>query len=65
MMNICRNRLVVKIGTSAFTNKAGQNDLLAFGRLALIISDIQNMGCQVILVSSGTIAAGDNKEISV
>ncbi|MDO4173423.1 MAG: glutamate 5-kinase [Eubacteriales bacterium] len=56
-----QNRIVVKVGTSTLTNEWGKSDLRAFDRLACILSDIQNMGYEVILVSSGAIAVGVNK----
>lgn len=55
------NRIVVKVGTSTLTNDKGQNNLHAFDRIACVLSDIQNMGYEVILVSSGAIAIGANK----
>lgn len=61
MMNHYHNRIVVKVGTSTLTNEMGQSDLKAFDKLACVLSDIQNMGYEVILVSSGAIAVGTNK----
>lgn len=60
-MGLYQNRIVVKVGTSTLTNEAGQSDLRSFDRLACVLSDIQNMGYEVILVSSGAIAVGTNK----
>lgn len=60
-MNLYQNRIVVKVGTSTLTNELGQSDLHSFDRLACVLSDIQNMGYEVILVSSGAIALGTNK----
>lgn len=60
-MGLYQNRIVVKVGTSTLTNEIGQSDLRSFDRLACILSDIQNLGYQVILVSSGAIAVGSNK----
>lgn len=56
-----KNRIVVKVGTSTLTNENGKNDLRAFDRLACVLSDVQNLGYEVILVSSGAIAIGANK----
>ncbi|ERJ00710.1 glutamate 5-kinase [Clostridium sp. ATCC 29733] len=39
----------------------GHSDLRSFDRLACVLSDIQNMGYEIILVSSGAIAVGTNK----
>lgn len=52
---------MVKVGTSTLTNEMGKSNLRAFDRLACVLSDIQNMGYEVILVSSGAIAVGTNK----
>lgn len=55
------NRIVVKVGTSTLTNELGKSDLRSFDRLACVLSDVQNRGIEVILVSSGAIAVGANK----
>lgn len=60
-MGLYQNRIVVKVGTSTLTNEMGQSDLRSFDRLACVLADIQNMGYEVILVSSGAIAVGTNK----
>lgn len=60
-MSLYKNRIVIKVGTSTLTNDAGQNNLRSFDRIACVLSDIQNMGYEVILVSSGAIAVGLNK----
>ena len=60
-MGLYQNRIVVKVGTSTLTNELGQNDLRAFDKLACVLSDVQNMGWEVILVSSGAIALGANR----
>ncbi len=60
-MNLYQNRIVVKVGTSTLTNELGKSNLRAFDRLACVLSDVQNMGYEVILVSSGAIAVGTNK----
>lgn len=60
-MNLYQNRIVVKVGISTLTNDIGENDLRSFDRLACVLSDIQNMGYEIILVSSGAIAVGTNK----
>lgn len=56
-----RNRIVVKVGTSTLTNELGNSKLKTIEELAMTLSDIQNMGNDVILVSSGAIAVGTNK----
>ena len=60
-MSLYQNRIVVKVGTSTLTNEMGKSDLRSFDRLAYVLSDIQNMGYEVILVSSGAIAVGTSK----
>ena len=60
-MGLYQNRIVVKVGTSTLTNEMGKSDLRSFDRLACVLSDIQNMGYEVILVSSGAIAVGTGK----
>ena len=60
-MGLCNNRIVVKVGTSTLTNDVGKSDLRAIDRLVCTLADIQNMGYEVILVSSGAIAVGCNK----
>ena len=60
-MSLYQNRIVVKVGTSTLTNEIGKNNLRSFERLAYVLSDVQNMGYEIILVSSGAIAVGANK----
>lgn len=60
-MSLYQNRIVVKVGTSTLTNEMGKSDFRSFDNLACVLSDIQNMGYEVILVSSGAIAVGTNK----
>lgn len=60
-MGLYQNRIVVKVGTSTLTNDQGANNLRSFDRLARVLSDIQNMGQEVVLVSSGAIALGANR----
>ena len=60
-MNLYKNRIVVKVGTSTLTNELGHNNLKSFDKLSCVLSDIQNLGYEIILVSSGAIALGANK----
>ncbi len=60
-MGLYQNRIVIKVGTSTLTNETRKSDLRSFDRLAFVLSDIQNKGYEVILVSSGAIAVGTNK----
>lgn len=60
-MDLYKNRIVVKVGTSTMTRENGKNNLRAFDRLACVLADVQNLGYEIILVSSGAIAIGSNK----
>lgn len=60
-MELYKNRIVIKVGTSTITNEMGKTDLRALDKLVCVLSDINNMGYEVILVSSGAIAVGTNK----
>lgn len=60
-MRAKRNRIVVKVGTSTLTNEVGNSNLRRVEDLAFVLSDIQNMKNEVILVSSGAIAIGAQK----
>jgi len=51
-------RLVVKVGSSTITHPGGTINLNRLERLARELSDLHNQGCDVILVSSGAMAAG-------
>lgn len=55
-----KRRIVVKVGTSTLTNEMGKSNLRIIEKLAMVLADIQNMGNEVILVSSGAIAVGAN-----
>lgn len=61
MIGLYQNRIVVKVGTSTVTNDLGKSDLRTMDNLVRVLADIQNMGYEVILVSSGAIAVGSNK----
>ena len=60
-MSLKQERIVIKVGTSTLTNELGNSNLHRMEELAMAIADIQNMGHEVILVSSGAIAVGANK----
>ena len=60
-MGIRINRIVVKVGTSTLTNENGQSNLREMEKLSRTLADIQNLGNEVVLVSSGAIAVGANK----
>ena len=54
-------RVVVKVGTSTLTRETGSLNLHNMEHLARVLSDLQGMGCQVVLVSSGAIGIGTKK----
>ena len=60
-MSVRKRRIVVKVGTSTLTNELGNSDLRNMEKLARVLSDIHNLGNEVILVSSGAIAVGAHK----
>ena len=56
-----KKRIVVKIGSSSLTHKeTGDMDYIRMEKLVRELSDIRNKGKDVILVTSGAIAAGKN-----
>lgn len=56
-----KKRIVVKIGSSSLTHsETGDMDYIHMEKLVRELSDIRNQGKEVILVSSGAIAAGKN-----
>ena len=55
-------RVVIKIGTSTLTHEnTGRLDLRHLELLARVLSDIKNMGIDVVLVTSGAIGVGMSK----
>ena len=56
-----KQRLVIKVGTSTLLRQGGGVNLREMDSLARVLSDLKNMGHQVILVSSGAIAVGTEK----
>jgi len=60
-MNTKKQRIVVKVGTSTLTHDSGALDLRSMERLVRTLSDLNGMGHEVILVSSGAIAVGTAK----
>lgn len=51
-------RIVFKVGTSTLTHENGKLNLRRIERLVTTLSDLKNMGKEVVLVSSGAISAG-------
>lgn len=56
-----KQRIIVKVGTSTLTLDNGRTDLMAAERLVRTVTQLVNQGNEVILVSSGAIAAGRDK----
>lgn len=56
-----KKRIVVKIGSSSLTHReTGDMDYIRMEKLVRELSDLRNQGREVILVTSGAIAAGKN-----
>ena len=54
-----KKRIVIKIGSSSLTHeKTGEVNLMKIEKLVRVISDLRGEGKEVVLVSSGAIAAG-------
>ena len=54
-----KKRIVIKVGTSSLTHpETGNMDLIKMEKLVRELTDLQNQGEEVILVSSGAIAVG-------
>ncbi len=58
---LSKKRIVVKVGTSTLTNDKGDIDIHAMDLLCRALSGIENLGYDLVLVSSGAIAVGANK----
>ena len=57
-MDIIKQRIVVKVGTSTLTHESGSFNLRSMEHLVRVLADLQGMGHEVILVSSGAIGVG-------
>lgn len=51
-------RIIVKIGTSSLSHENGKLDLEKMEKLARVLTDLNNSGKEMILVSSGAMGAG-------
>ena len=51
-------RIVIKVGTSTLTDENGQLNLQKMKKIVVEISNLQDKGYDVILVSSGAVGAG-------
>ncbi len=55
-------RIVVKVGTSTLTHReTGKPNIARIAKLVSVLSDLHNMGHEVVLVSSGAIGVGTTK----
>ncbi|MDO4270532.1 MAG: glutamate 5-kinase [Eubacteriales bacterium] len=54
-------RIVVKVGTSTLTYENGKLNIRRIERLVRTISDLQNQGFEMVLVSSGAVGVGAAK----
>ena len=55
------NRIVIKIGSSSLTHSTGKLNLKRIECLVKILSDLTNMGKEIILVTSGAVPTGAAK----
>ena len=61
MSDFEKKRIVVKVGTSTLTHKTGKTNIARVAKLTSVLSDLHNMGHEVILVSSGAVGVGAGK----
>lgn len=54
----CCKRIVIKVGTATITYPNGKLNLKRIEELAWVLSDLQNRGMDVVLVTSGAIGVG-------
>ena len=60
-MTLSKKRIVVKVGTSTITNDEGMIDIRSLDHLCRALAGVENLGYDLVLVSSGAIAVGANK----
>ena len=56
-----KKRIVIKVGTSSLTYDTGKTNIARMAKLVSVISDLKNMGCDIVLVSSGAVGIGLSK----
>lgn len=61
MRNLKTDTMVIKIGTSSLTYENGKMNFKRIDMLARVISDLKNLGKNIVLVSSGAIGVGMSK----
>lgn len=61
-MELVKNkRIVIKVGTSSLTYSTGKTNIAGMAKLVSVISDLKNMGNDVVLISSGAVGIGLSK----
>lgn len=62
MLNLeCVRRIVVKVGSSTLTHPNGKLNIARIEHLVRCMSDLSNRGYEMVMVSSGAVAAGVGK----
>lgn len=61
MSLIDKKKIVVKVGTSTLTHQTGKTNIARVSSLVKVLSDLHNMGHDIVLVSSGAIGIGTTK----
>ncbi len=62
MLNISgKKRIVIKLGTSTLAHKTGKLNIRRMSNLVKVLSDLQNSGKEIIIVSSGAMGLGVGK----
>lgn len=54
-------RIVVKVGTTTLTHESGKLNMDRIEKLARVLTDLNNKGKEIVLVSSGAIGVGANR----
>lgn len=61
MADFTKKRIIVKVGTSTLTHQTGKTNIARMAKLVSVLSDLHNMGHEIVLVSSGAIGIGYTK----
>ncbi len=61
MADFAKKRIIVKVGTSTLTHQTGKTNIARMAKLVSVLSDLHNMGHEIVLVSSGAIGIGYTK----
>ncbi|MGI2336578.1 MAG: glutamate 5-kinase [Dehalogenimonas sp.] len=60
-VKLCYRRIVIKLGTNLLTGGSGRLDQLVMGELVAQIARLATAGAEIVVVTSGAIAAGKEK----